>query len=177
MAISLTDIKRNTTGAPRIVLYGVAGIGKTTLAACAPKPIFLQTEDGLGRIDADALIAAGADEFVAAIERAATLYKDVLGLIICAPPIPFPTIDTHIVATRRWEWFELSGAEVIVFVSLEPGLGDVAAELFHQGGRGHGGAAGGEKVVDDDDVVAFGDGVAYPMDQGYTQTAYVRCVR
>lgn len=54
MAISLTDIKRNTTGAPRIVLYGVAGIGKTTLAACAPKPIFLQTEDGLGRIDADA---------------------------------------------------------------------------------------------------------------------------
>lgn len=54
MAISLKDISRNTAGAPRIVLYGVAGIGKTTLAACAPKPIFLQTEDGLGRIDADA---------------------------------------------------------------------------------------------------------------------------
>lgn len=26
-------------------------------------------------------------------------------------------------------------------------------------------------------AVAFGDGVAYPMDQSYTQTAYVRCVR
>jgi hypothetical protein len=26
-------------------------------------------------------------------------------------------------------------------------------------------------------AVAFGDGVAYPMDQSYTETAYVRCVR
>lgn len=54
MAISLADIKRNTIGPPRIVVYGVPGIGKTTLAACAPSPIFLPVEDGLGRIDAPA---------------------------------------------------------------------------------------------------------------------------
>lgn len=37
---------------PRIFLYAVEGIGKTTFAASAPAPIFIQTEDGLGSIDA-----------------------------------------------------------------------------------------------------------------------------
>ena len=35
------------------MLYGTHGIGKSTFASCAPKPIFLQTEDGLGEIDCD----------------------------------------------------------------------------------------------------------------------------
>lgn len=38
---------------PRIMLYGVEGIGKSTFAAEAPKPIFVQTEDGLAQIDCD----------------------------------------------------------------------------------------------------------------------------
>lgn len=38
---------------PRIVLYGIEKIGKSSLAASAPKPIFIQTEDGLGQIDCD----------------------------------------------------------------------------------------------------------------------------
>lgn len=37
----------------RVLLYGTQGIGKSTFAACAPKPIFIQTEDGLGEIDCD----------------------------------------------------------------------------------------------------------------------------
>lgn len=36
---------------PRIMIYGSEGIGKSTFAASAPKPIFIQTEDGLGEID------------------------------------------------------------------------------------------------------------------------------
>src|SRR4051812_21196242 len=54
VAISLSSIKRS--GAPKppvIMMYAVHGIGKTTFGACAPKPIFLQTEDGLGSIEAD----------------------------------------------------------------------------------------------------------------------------
>jgi hypothetical protein len=39
----------------RVMLYGTHGIGKSTFASCAPKPIFLQTEDGLGEIDCDKL--------------------------------------------------------------------------------------------------------------------------
>ncbi len=36
---------------PRLVIYGTEGIGKSTLAAHAPKPIFIPTEDGLDQID------------------------------------------------------------------------------------------------------------------------------
>jgi len=37
----------------RVVLYGVEGIGKSTFAANAPKPIFLGAEDGTGHLDVE----------------------------------------------------------------------------------------------------------------------------
>ena len=37
----------------RIFLYGTEGVGKTTFAAGAPKPIFVAAEDGLGDLDVD----------------------------------------------------------------------------------------------------------------------------
>jgi len=36
---------------PRLLIYGTEGIGKSTAAAQAPNPIFIQTEDGLDQID------------------------------------------------------------------------------------------------------------------------------
>jgi hypothetical protein len=36
---------------PRVLLYGVEGIGKSTFGSQAPSPIFVQTEDGLDGID------------------------------------------------------------------------------------------------------------------------------
>ena len=38
---------------PRLMIYGVEGIGKSTTAAQAPKPIFVATEDGLDQIACD----------------------------------------------------------------------------------------------------------------------------
>ena len=38
---------------PRLMVYGVEGIGKSTIASQAPKPIFIQTEDGLDQLDCD----------------------------------------------------------------------------------------------------------------------------
>lgn len=53
MAFDLTSIKRGPDlKPPRLFLYAVEGIGKTTFAASAPSPIFIQTEDGLGTLDA-----------------------------------------------------------------------------------------------------------------------------
>lgn len=51
MAISLDSI-RTTSGnnPPRIVVYGVQGVGKTTLAYTAPDPVFIQTEKGEGKL-------------------------------------------------------------------------------------------------------------------------------
>ncbi|AMO55654.1 hypothetical protein GZ77_09015 [Endozoicomonas montiporae] len=55
MAISLNSISRAAgLSAPRVLIYGDAGTGKTTVAAGAPAPIFLPTEDGLGKLVVDA---------------------------------------------------------------------------------------------------------------------------
>jgi len=37
----------------RLMLYGVHGVGKSSMAAMAPRPIFVQTEDGLGDIECE----------------------------------------------------------------------------------------------------------------------------
>lgn len=55
MAISLESIKQGGEAKPpRVLLYGVEGVGKTTFASCAPSPIFIRTEDGLGDLDVPA---------------------------------------------------------------------------------------------------------------------------
>lgn len=52
MAFDLNSIRRGQEiKPPRIFVYGVEGIGKTTFAAGAPSPIFLQSEDGQGALD------------------------------------------------------------------------------------------------------------------------------
>lgn len=52
MAFDLKSISKNHAAkAPRVLVYGVEGIGKTTFAAGAPDPIFICTEDGLGSLD------------------------------------------------------------------------------------------------------------------------------
>lgn len=50
-SILSTATSGRTQEPPRILLYGLEGIGKSTFAAHAPKPIFIQTEDGLGQIE------------------------------------------------------------------------------------------------------------------------------
>lgn len=49
---------------PRIILYGVHGLGKSTFGSLAPNPIFLQTEDGLDSIDVAAFPLAKSFEEV-----------------------------------------------------------------------------------------------------------------
>lgn len=69
MAISLSSLR--TSGAPtppRVLLYGVHGVGKTTFASSAPSPVFLQTEDGLGSIEAQTFgLLKSYDELMQAI--------------------------------------------------------------------------------------------------------------
>ncbi len=53
---------------PRLLVYGTEGIGKSTFAAGAPKPVFVQTEDGLDEIDCDKFpLATAYDEALAAL--------------------------------------------------------------------------------------------------------------
>lgn len=47
MSISLESLKRSSPLPPRDLIYGVQGIGKSTLASMMPSPVFLAAEDGL----------------------------------------------------------------------------------------------------------------------------------
>ena len=52
MAVSIASIKRGNEAKPdRFVYYATGGFGKTSLAAGAPSPVIIQTEDGLGGLD------------------------------------------------------------------------------------------------------------------------------
>jgi len=54
MAISLQNIKRGISEAPPIVtIYGDGGIGKDTFASKGPNPIFIFTENSLGRLNVE----------------------------------------------------------------------------------------------------------------------------
>ena len=53
MAIDLKSLQKGKRHRPpRLVIYGEHGMGKSTYASQAPTPVFIQTEDGLGNIDA-----------------------------------------------------------------------------------------------------------------------------
>ena len=58
---------------PRIFVYGTEGIGKSSLASRAPRPVFVQTEDGLNEIDcAKFPLARTLDDVLAALTELAT---------------------------------------------------------------------------------------------------------
>jgi len=50
----LSQVQSGKRLAPRrVLLYGTHGIGKSTFGATSDRPVFVQTEDGLGEIDCD----------------------------------------------------------------------------------------------------------------------------
>lgn len=58
---------------PRIMVYGTEGVGKSSCASRAPRPIFIQTEDGLNEIDcAKFPLARSLDEVLSALTELAT---------------------------------------------------------------------------------------------------------
>lgn len=75
MAFDLKSIRKNDAiAAPRVMVYGVEGIGKSTFGASAPNPIFILTEDGLGSLTVDHFpLASSVDDVFAAIN---SLYED-----------------------------------------------------------------------------------------------------
>lgn len=50
--MTLTNVRRGVRPAPdRILMVGTEGVGKSTFASCAPKPIFIAPEDGVRHLD------------------------------------------------------------------------------------------------------------------------------
>jgi hypothetical protein len=75
MAFDLKSIRKNDAmAAPRIMVYGVEGIGKSTFGAGAPNPIYILTEDGLGSLNVNHFPLA--TSFQDVMDAIATLYKE-----------------------------------------------------------------------------------------------------
>jgi len=68
---------------PRLIIYGIEGVGKSTLASMAPKPIFIPTEDGLDQIPCDSFpLAQTFEEVLAALTALATEEHDYQTVVI-----------------------------------------------------------------------------------------------
>jgi hypothetical protein len=99
MTISLASLQRKAQPKPpRLLIYGVPKIGKTTLLASAPNPVVIQTEDGADEID------------VARFPLART-YADVMGALT---QLATEDHDFQTVGIDSLDWFEpMVWAEVV----------------------------------------------------------------
>jgi hypothetical protein len=88
MAINLSQLSRPTSGRPMIAtLFSEGGMGKTTLAAMLPKPVFIRAEDGTASLDGhpDAMlfpVAKSTKDIFDAIEALATQEHDRKTLVV-----------------------------------------------------------------------------------------------
>ena len=75
MAISLASLRQATSlTPPRMLIHGVAGVGKSTFAANADNPVVIATEDGLGMLKVASFpVAKSFDEVM---EGLAALYSE-----------------------------------------------------------------------------------------------------
>ncbi|MCK9592822.1 MAG: ATP-binding protein [Methanoregula sp.] len=81
--ISLKDIQRASIKPPRIIVYGDAGIGKTTFAAGAPAPVVILTEDGLGVLDVPNFpLATSLDDVLEALQSLAEEEHDFKTVVV-----------------------------------------------------------------------------------------------
>ncbi|GDY15042.1 hypothetical protein LBMAG53_39200 [Planctomycetota bacterium] len=74
MSILTSILTGAKPGPRRMLVYGTAGIGKSTFATCAPSPIVIQTEDGLGEIDCHKFPVA--QTFTDVMNALAALYQE-----------------------------------------------------------------------------------------------------
>jgi hypothetical protein len=83
MALMQTIHRGVRQAPPRMLIYGTEGIGKSTTGAQAPKPIFIQTEDGLDQINCDSFLRATKyADVVAALSELYTQQHDYQTVVI-----------------------------------------------------------------------------------------------
>ncbi len=110
MAISLASLSKNSVKKKRIIIHGDAGIGKTTLGAMAPSPVFIQTEDGLGNLDATAFpLAKGFDEVMGALQSLYTEEHEFKTLVVDSLDWLEPLIWAQVCATHKVQSIEALG--------------------------------------------------------------------
>tara|TARA_R110000824_G_scaffold82382_2_gene206467 strand:+ start:7017 stop:7805 length:789 start_codon:yes stop_codon:yes gene_type:complete len=108
MSIDLKSIAKTGQAAPpRLLIYGVHGIGKSTFAANAESPIFLRTEDGLSGISSDAFpVAKTFDDVLEALRTLYTEAHDFKTVVLDSLDWTEPLIWAHAAKTHGKENIE-----------------------------------------------------------------------
>lgn len=112
MAISLSSIVQRNVGSkpPRVLIYGVSGVGKTTFAAQAPEPLLVPLEDGLGLLDvAHTPIPTTLNALYAVLDALATEQHGYKTVIIDSLDWLEPLIYAHVCAKHNWPNIEAPG--------------------------------------------------------------------
>lgn len=111
MAISINSIQRRSKlKPPRITIFGVGGVGKTSFGASAPDPVFLPTEDGLASVDVPSFdLIRTFDEMLEAIGVLATEDHGYRTAILDSLDWLEPQINAYTSAQNGWANIETPG--------------------------------------------------------------------
>lgn len=110
MAIDLASIQKGEAHKPpRILIHGVEKIGKTTIAANAPAPIFIQTEDGADEIGIDRFPLAKSYEEVMEAMSSLLGEHSYQTLVIDSLDWLEPLVWNHTCEANKWESIETPG--------------------------------------------------------------------
>lgn len=111
MAVSLASLRRGGEVRPnRIMFYGTHGVGKTSLGAGAPSPVFLQTEDGLAQIEAPTFgILRSYAEFVEAVTALANEPHDFETVVVDTLDWLEPIVWAEACRANNWTTIEQPG--------------------------------------------------------------------
>jgi AAA domain len=111
MAISIASLKNSTSlSPPRILIHGVAGVGKSTFAAGADKPAFILTEDGLGTLQvAHFPLARAYPEVIEALDALRYEEHDINTAVVDSVDWLEPLIWAETCRLNKWDNIEQPG--------------------------------------------------------------------
>lgn len=111
MAISLASLRTTSVlTPPRILIHGVAGVGKSTFAADADRPVFLMTEDGLGKLQVPHFpLATSYAEVAEALDALATEDHDFGTVVVDSVDWLEPLIWAEACKRNGWASIEAPG--------------------------------------------------------------------
>lgn len=111
MALSLASLKQGTTPRPPMLLiYGTHGVGKTSLAASAPNPVFLQTEDGLGSLKVPTFgLMSTYGQILEAVTALYSEDHDLRTIILDSVDHTEPKIHAELCRRKQWSSIETPG--------------------------------------------------------------------